>query len=163
MPRGDGMPMVRWLSRMPVVSSVGKRVFFAIKGRGDAGVIRRVSEAPYPQGARICSALPSNRGPLAGRDRERVERIEEQRELLRRRDEPLVDGTLPDGEIEDRGILVEATWPDKVPTIMGDPDQLKQAFYNIINNALQAMPDGGLLRIVCTVVMCWASYVAPPM
>ena len=52
-------------------------------------------------------------------------------------------------EIESRNILVEATWPDSLPGITGDPDQLKQAFYNIIKNSIQAMPDGGILRIVC--------------
>jgi len=52
-------------------------------------------------------------------------------------------------EIEGRSILVEATWPDLVPDIMGDADLLKQAFYNVIKNAIQAMPDGGVLRIGC--------------
>lgn len=50
-------------------------------------------------------------------------------------------------EIENRGVLVEATWPDGLPPIMGDAGQLKQAFYNIIRNSTQAMPDGGALRI----------------
>lgn len=52
-------------------------------------------------------------------------------------------------EIEDRGILVEAAWAEKIPDINGDADLLKQAFYNIIKNAIQAMADGGLLRIGC--------------
>ncbi|HAR66308.1 MAG TPA: PAS domain-containing sensor histidine kinase, partial [Lentisphaeria bacterium] len=50
-------------------------------------------------------------------------------------------------EIEDRGTLVEINWPTHVPTIDADSDQLKQAFYNIINNAIQAMPDGGQLTL----------------
>ncbi|MCC6440791.1 MAG: PAS domain-containing protein, partial [Rhodanobacteraceae bacterium] len=37
-------------------------------------------------------------------------------------------------EIADRNILVEATWPDQLPTVLGDAGQLKQAFYNIIRN-----------------------------
>ncbi len=52
-------------------------------------------------------------------------------------------------EIEDRNILVEASWAENLPMIMGDADQLKQAFFNLIKNAVQAMPDGGLLRIGC--------------
>jgi signal transduction histidine kinase len=52
-------------------------------------------------------------------------------------------------EIEDRNILVEASWPDDLPLVMGDADQLKQAFFNLMKNALQAMPDGGLLRVGC--------------
>lgn len=52
-------------------------------------------------------------------------------------------------EIENRGVMVEASWPESVPPIMGDPGQLKQAFYNLIKNATQAMPEGGLLRVAC--------------
>ncbi len=52
-------------------------------------------------------------------------------------------------EIEDRGIFVESEWHD-VPRIFGDTTQLKQAFYNVIINAIQAMPKGGLLQIKLT-------------
>lgn len=52
-------------------------------------------------------------------------------------------------EIEDRDVLVEAVWPDTLPPLMADPGLLKQAFYNILKNAIQAMPDGGVLRVGC--------------
>jgi PAS domain S-box-containing protein len=51
-------------------------------------------------------------------------------------------------EIQDRKIEVEIERPDRVARIRVDPGQIKQAFFNLIRNALQAMPDGGLLRIV---------------
>ncbi len=35
-----------------------------------------------------------------------------------------------------------------VPKIIGDSNQLKQVFVNIINNAIHAMPDGGKLHII---------------
>ncbi len=54
-------------------------------------------------------------------------------------------------EIENRKIRVDASLPQDIPRVMADADQLKQAFYNIIRNAVQAMPEGGLLQIVCTV------------
>ena len=34
-----------------------------------------------------------------------------------------------------------------VPEIIIDPDELKQVFINLINNAINAMPDGGDLTI----------------
>lgn len=37
-----------------------------------------------------------------------------------------------------------------LPDIPGDAEQLKQAFYNIIKNALQAMSEGGNLDITCS-------------
>lgn len=36
----------------------------------------------------------------------------------------------------------------KVPEIEGDPDQLPQVFSNLILNAIQAMPEGGKLKVV---------------
>jgi signal transduction histidine kinase len=36
-----------------------------------------------------------------------------------------------------------------VPDINGDPAMLRQAFLNLALNAVQAMPDGGSLRIEC--------------
>ncbi len=53
-------------------------------------------------------------------------------------------------EIESRNINVECSWADACPGVQGDADQLKQAFYNIIKNAIQAMPDGGTIHISCT-------------
>ena len=50
-------------------------------------------------------------------------------------------------EISDRDILVERELAEGLPRILLDRAQLKQAFYNIIKNALQAMRSGGILRI----------------
>jgi len=44
-------------------------------------------------------------------------------------------------------IQVESQIVKAIPTIMADPDQLVQVFGNIILNAIQAMPEGGLLSI----------------
>ncbi|PTX94147.1 PAS domain-containing sensor histidine kinase [Spartobacteria bacterium LR76] len=50
-------------------------------------------------------------------------------------------------EIRDRDILVEVDLDRSLPTLGVDRDQIKQAFYNIIRNAFQAMKTGGILRI----------------
>lgn len=50
-------------------------------------------------------------------------------------------------EISDRDILVERELSDAVPKTLVDRAQLKQAFYNVIKNALQAMQSGGILRV----------------
>lgn len=52
-------------------------------------------------------------------------------------------------EIEDKNIDVKCYWGKSLPHVLGDDNQLKQAFYNIIKNAVQAMPDGGNLEIDC--------------
>ena len=51
-------------------------------------------------------------------------------------------------EIRDRDVLVEVETSDDVPAIQLDVAQIKQAFFNIIRHAIQAMPKGGLLRIL---------------
>ena len=55
--------------------------------------------------------------------------------------------TLMKQEIQNRSIDVELDCSQSVPKIRVDRDQIKQAFFNIIKNAIQAMPDGGSLRI----------------
>ncbi|MBQ9770750.1 MAG: PAS domain-containing protein [Lentisphaeria bacterium] len=52
-------------------------------------------------------------------------------------------------EIRDRKVQVICDWDDSLPLISADPAQLKQAFYNIIRNAIQAMSGGGTLTIQC--------------
>lgn len=50
-------------------------------------------------------------------------------------------------ELEDRGIRVEGEMPAGTPVIMGDRDQLKQVFFNLVKNAMEAMQPGGRLSL----------------
>lgn len=50
-------------------------------------------------------------------------------------------------EISNRDILVELELDRSLPTLQVDRDQMKQAFYNIIRNAFQAMKTGGIFRV----------------
>ena len=50
-------------------------------------------------------------------------------------------------EAEDRGVWIEIEAPDGLPPAEVDKGQLRQAFFNIAKNALQAMGRGGLLRV----------------
>ncbi len=62
---------------------------------------------------------------------------------------PLVQGTLEllAPQAEAAGICVETPRPLSVAPIRGDPDQLREVFLNLGQNALQAMPNGGVLGI----------------
>ncbi len=51
-------------------------------------------------------------------------------------------------EFENRRIAVSVDIPDAVPMVHLDRSQVKQVFFNLIKNALEAMPDGGSLKIV---------------
>lgn len=53
-------------------------------------------------------------------------------------------------EITDRKIQIEFYWGENVPQVNGDANQLKQAFYNLARNAMQAMPSGGKLTVRCS-------------
>ena len=50
-------------------------------------------------------------------------------------------------EFADRGIKVEAETPADLPAVMADRNQLKQVFFNITKNAVEAMQPGGRLKI----------------
>jgi signal transduction histidine kinase len=51
-------------------------------------------------------------------------------------------------EIADRDVIVQEELAEGLPNIPANPDQLKQAFYNLIKNALQALSHGGILRVI---------------
>jgi two-component system, NtrC family, sensor kinase len=61
--------------------------------------------------------------------------------LLRR----VCDATGP--VLETGQVCLEMAFDPGLPPIAGDADYLQQAFINLINNALDAMPSGGSLRI----------------
>lgn len=50
-------------------------------------------------------------------------------------------------ELEDRDIAVEAEIAGRLPAVMADRNQLKQVFFNLTKNAMEAMKPGGRLRI----------------
>jgi signal transduction histidine kinase len=61
----------------------------------------------------------------------------------------LVETTLDllDQQIQKQGIRVVEDFKEDTASVRGDADQLQQVFLNLILNALQAMPEGGTLRI----------------
>ncbi len=50
-------------------------------------------------------------------------------------------------EIANRDVLVEKDLGRNLPSILADRDQLKQIFFNVIRNSLQAMSKGGILHL----------------
>lgn len=50
-------------------------------------------------------------------------------------------------EMQDREIVVEQELRSDLPLLQVDRDQMKQAFYNVIKNSLEAMNRRGMLRI----------------
>ena len=52
-----------------------------------------------------------------------------------------------EAETADRNIIVQTELRSDLPLLEVDRTQMKQAFYNVIRNAFQAMKTGGILRI----------------
>ncbi len=50
-------------------------------------------------------------------------------------------------EIKNRNVLVEIESAEDMPLVKADSGQLRQAFFNVIKNAMEAMSNGGLLKI----------------
>jgi two-component system NtrC family sensor kinase len=65
--------------------------------------------------------------------------------LLRR----TFDATTP--TLDAKGVRLEAALAEDLPRVRGDADRLQQVFINLINNALDAMPEGGGLTVTTLV------------
>ena len=50
-------------------------------------------------------------------------------------------------QIQKQTVRVVKDLRENLPPVIGDPDQLQQAFLNLLLNAIQAMPGGGTLRL----------------
>lgn len=55
--------------------------------------------------------------------------------------------TLTNKQLQHSHITIECNWAENPPKIEANPDHLKQVFLNLLLNAIDAMPDGGTLRI----------------
>ena len=53
-----------------------------------------------------------------------------------------------EAELSNRKLEVKVEVNDDLPTILGDRDQIKQAFFNLTKNAMEAMQPSGSLRIL---------------
>lgn len=58
-------------------------------------------------------------------------------------------------EIENRRIEVTVSGGGRVPPVMVDAGQIRQVFYNLVKNAMEAMPDGGHLDISVSADDSW--------
>ena len=50
-------------------------------------------------------------------------------------------------EAKKQNVAIDTVSEGEIPDVMMDPDQMQQVFLNLIINAVQAMPDGGKLKI----------------
>jgi len=55
--------------------------------------------------------------------------------------------TLFKEEIERQGIIISKKFDDQLPLLKLDPHRIKQVFFNIIKNSIEAMPNGGELGL----------------
>ena len=46
-----------------------------------------------------------------------------------------------------RGIEVQTSFEERLPMVLGEAGELQEAFLNLLTNAMDAMPNGGILRL----------------
>jgi len=59
---------------------------------------------------------------------------------------------MADYKLHKMGIKIETHFDPDLPHIVGDPHQLQEVFFNLILNAIDAMPNGGMLTIEVAVI-----------
>ncbi len=93
-----------------------------------AGQIERIANI-------VRSMLASTRRPQP-----QIERVDLNALLTR-----ILDATQPTLVARNVELVTEVS--EGLPAVAADPDQLQQVFINLINNSLDAMPDGGRLQV----------------
>ena len=79
--------------------------------------------------------------------------------LVRGNVRDVLDATLrllsPD--IEQRRINLQTAFPEAIPDVFLDAQQLEQVFFNLLRNAMEAVPDGGRIGVTLTVDDAWVN------
>jgi PAS domain S-box-containing protein len=55
-----------------------------------------------------------------------------------------------DSQTNLNNVQIETHYPNRLPTLKCEPNQLKQVFINILKNAIEAMPRGGMIQLNIT-------------
>lgn len=94
---------------------------------------------------------------VAAREVDRIDDLVERLRVLATPPKPLLPLDLREpiqetlellhAQLEDRRLSVTRVYDDALPSIMGEPAQLKQLFLNFFLNAIEAMEPGGVLTI----------------
>lgn len=115
---------------------------------------RELDDIPEPKRAELAELLDIARGEITRLDQiltQFLGAIRTTQPKLEPADvKELVEQTIRvmGSEIKDRAILVEVEAPESLPELHVDKGQIKQAFYNLIKNAIQAMDEAGVLTIL---------------
>jgi two-component system NtrC family sensor kinase len=59
-----------------------------------------------------------------------------------------------DHQMQKQDVRVEKDLKDNLPLVKGDSDQIQQVFLNLILNAIQSMPEGGMLHLAAASKWC---------
>jgi predicted O-methyltransferase YrrM len=92
--------------RIPFAAKLHKALTAPVRSRSNPKILKQLGETPYPQGAKLAWVVEQLAQGLSTPDAQSIERIEAERRRLLDRDDLLVDGSLGEGCLHDRGVRV---------------------------------------------------------
>jgi predicted O-methyltransferase YrrM len=101
------MLIKRLVKRIPFAVRAHRRYTTLVRGFANSKIFKQLENTPYAQGVQIAKALKSLMRKVPQPDRDWIERIEVERKRLQNCREPLIDGSLGEGGLYDKGLTIQ--------------------------------------------------------
>lgn len=101
------MNIRKYIKQNPFAVQAQQTLTTVVQGLSNRKVLRQLASTPYSQGVQIAEAINLLQRKLSHPDREWIGKIEAERKRLLGRGDPLIDGSLGEGGLYDKGKTIQ--------------------------------------------------------